>query len=360
MEAIIHKPLPKSKRIKFYIPYQQSEWRCKIKQTNGIWYHPQQKLWSIPNTKENMDFLLELFGSEIKYKQELRAPSIPSKPLSESSTQILEHYYKTLVLKGYSSNTWNTYKTSFIKFLNYFESKNISRLTVEEIEEYIYQLINKYKISEKNQNITINSIKFYYEKCLNKPKNYYKIKRPKRSKELPNILSKSDVKKLIHNTINLKHRAILMTIYSAGLRVSELINLRITDINSKDGNIFIKGAKNKKDRYTVLSSKLLLLLREYYKKYKPSYWLFEGQDGGQYSTSSIQKIFRKQVKANNINPWATPHILRHSFATHLLENGTSLRHIQALLGHSSSKTTEIYTHVMHINNKTITSPMDFL
>jgi len=156
----------------------------------------------------------------------------------------------------------------------------------------------------------------------------------------------------------LKHKTILHTIYGAGLRVGELIRLRVVDIRSEEGYIFIKDSKGKKDRHTVLSKHLLELLREYYKIYKPAYWLFEGQTGGQYSSTSIQSIYRKAVKDTNGNPWSTPHTLRHSFATHLMERGTSLRHIQAALGHNSSKTTEIYTRVLAINNKTIKSPLD--
>jgi len=149
-------------------------------------------------------------------------------------------------------------------------------------------------------------------------------------------------------------------LYSAGLRCGEITRLRITDVCSDDGFLFVKSSKSKKDRRAVLSLKLLDLLRDYYKRYKPNYWLFEGQEGGQYSSSSIQKLYRKYAQQANINPWSTPHTLRHSYATHLLENGCSLRQVQASLGHSSSKTTEIYTHILYINNKTIKSPLDDL
>ncbi|MBN7817010.1 tyrosine-type recombinase/integrase [Algoriphagus pacificus] len=136
------------------------------------------------------------------------------------------------------------------------------------------------------------------------------------------------------------------------------MKLRVRDIHSDEGYIFIKGAKGKKDRKTVLSPVLLTLLRKYYLAYKPSYWLFEGQEGGQYSATSIQAVFRRAVEKSNSNPWATVHSLRHSFATHLLQKGTNLRYVQVLLGHESSKTTEIYTHVLSISNKNIQSPLD--
>ena len=142
--------------------------------------------------------------------------------------------------------------------------------------------------------------------------------------------------------------------------MSELLNLRIKDIHSREGYVFIKGGKGKKDRHTVLSPKLVLLLRVYFKKYRPAYWLFEGQSRDKYTSSSVQKIFRRAVEKAQANPRATPHTLRHSFATHCLQNGMNLRQVQTMPGHSSSKTTEIYTHVLAINNKTVTSPLDFL
>lgn len=152
----------------------------------------------------------------------------------------------------------------------------------------------------------------------------------------------------------------MYTIYSAGLRVGEVVRLRICDVRSDDGFLFIKDSKGKKDRHTVLSPILLEILREYYRKYKPAYWLFEGQDGGQYSTKSIQEVFRKAAKDSNANPWSTPHTLRHSFATHLMQHGVNIRYIQTALGHSSSKTTEIHTCVLNITNKTLKSPLDML
>ncbi|MBK8080500.1 MAG: tyrosine-type recombinase/integrase [Saprospiraceae bacterium] len=178
------------------------------------------------------------------------------------------------------------------------------------------------------------------------PREYYDIQRPKRSQSLPNVLSKQEVAAILSAPKNIKHKAILLIIYSAGLRISEAIQLRISDIHSKEGYIFIKGGKGKKDRKSVLSPIALDVLRTYYKAHKPSYWLFEGQDGGQYTAKSIQNIFIAAVEASKSNPWATVHTLRHSFATHLLASGTNLRYIQTLLGHSSSKTTEIYTHAL--------------
>jgi len=237
---------------------------------------------------------------------------------------------------------------------------DLKQITKEQIEGFVYQLIKENNISESYQNQMINAIKAYYEHVLGLPREFYEIERPKKSVKIPNILSEEEVYKIIQNPKNLKHQAILWTIYSGGLRISEVINLRLADINSKDGYIFIKGAKGKKDRKTILSEYLIIMLRNYYVKFKPAYWLFEGQTGGKYSVTSIRNIFRKAVKNTNSNPWATVHTLRHSFATHCIQNGVNMRHIQNMLGHSSPKTTEIYTKTIEINNKKIKSPLDNL
>jgi len=360
MKVIIFPQSPKSKRIKFHIPYQLKEVREKIKRLNTTWYHPTQKLWSIINTRDAKKQLFGILGDQ----WEMAKQSAPLKvvdtrvQLSESSKKALEEMHQKIVLKAYSLSTLKTYKAFFFKFLCYFNSRNLKDVTKEEIEAFLYKVMVKERLSESAQNQFVNAIKFYYEQVLGQPREYYDIQRPKKSKDLPNVLCKEDVKRLLDQPKNIKHKAILATMYSAGLRLGEIINLRIEDIRSKEGYIFIKGAKGKKDRRTILSAKLLELLRAYFRKEKPAYWLFEGQTGGQYSGRSIQAIFRRAAKEAGINPWATPHTLRHSFATHLLQQGVNLRHIQTLLGHSSSKTTEIYTHVLNVNNKSFESPLD--
>ena len=285
---------------------------------------------------------------------------IEMRKLNKNATEALFELEKTLILKHYSDSSVRSYKTNFAYFLSNFMEHDLRQITKDQIEGFIYQLIKKNKISESKQNQLINSIKAYYEHVLGLPREYYDIKRPKKSINLPNVLSENEVFAIINSPKNLKHRAILTTIYSAGLRISELSNLRIVDIHSEEGYIYVKDSKGKKDRKSILSNHLVLLLREYYKEFRPSYWLFEGVNGGKYSSSSITSIFRKAVKASNANPWATVHTLRHSFATHCLQNNVHMRHIQNMLGHNSPKTTEIYTKTIEINNKNITSPLDNL
>ncbi len=184
------------------------------------------------------------------------------------------------------------------------------------------------------------------------------IQRPRKAKKLPVVLSENEVKLLLQQVKNIKHKSILFTIYSAGLRRSEVLHLKLIDIDSERNCIIVKGAKGNKDRNTLLSKKLLLLLREYYKVYKPKEYLFEGATGRRYSITSIRKIYGNALVKSGIKKKAHLHTLRHSFATHLLERGTDIRYIQALLGHSSSKTTEIYTHITTKGFDTIESPLD--
>lgn len=360
MSVIIYNINAKAYRVKIRIPFEFTELRIAIKKMQSSWYHPNQKLWSVKNQSQYIDQIKALCNGDYKEIEMEKPKKLPTKKLSEKSLNILDSLVQKLTLLGYSKNTIKSYNGAIIQFLTYFEAFEIEQLNKEQIEQFVYHLKVKNKISESKQNTIINAIKFYYEKVLGKPREFYEITRPKKSINLPNVMSRDEVKSLFRHTHNIKHRAILMTIYSAGLRLSEVTNLRIEDILSEEGSIFIKDSKNKKDRYTVLSPVLLETLRKYYLQHRPSYWLFEGIEGGKYSTSSIQKIFRRSVKQANVNPWSTPHTLRHSFATHLLENGASMRQVQAALGHASSKTTEIYTHILYVNNKVMQSPMDLL
>ena len=267
-------------------------------------------------------------------------------------------YLEKLIQKRYSQNTIKTYVSYMSSFMEEFNNRNPGSVTTPEINEYILKLIRTKGISSSQQNQRINAIKFYFEQVLGRKKAYYQLDRPKKDKRLPKILTVEEVELILKHCENLKHKCILMTLYSGGLRRSELINLKITDIDSQRMLIRITNSKGNKDRNTLLSEKLLKLLRDYYRYHKPKIWLFEGQGGGQYSATSIANIFRKAIRKAQITKHATPHTLRHSFATHLLEQGINLRYIQELLGHSSIKTTEIYTHVSSKQLSKIKNPLD--
>lgn len=268
-------------------------------------------------------------------------------------------YVEKLKLKKYSNNTIKTYVNCFEKFINHFSHISLNNLSEIEIRAYLSYLIDL-DFSNSYLNQVINSIKFYYEIVLGMPNRFYEIERPRKQKKLPVVLSKDEVKNLISKTLNIKHRCIISLLYSAGLRRSELLNLKINDIDSKRMLIHIKDAKSNKDRYTLLAQSILEDLRNYYLQHKPKLYLFEGINHEKYSGTSVGKVISQAAKRTNIKKVVTPHTLRHSFATHLLESGTDLRYIQTLLGHSSSKTTEIYTHVAISSFDSIKNPLDLL
>jgi site-specific recombinase XerD len=272
--------------------------------------------------------------------------------------EVLRKYKDLLIQKRYSQNTQDIYYSYFKDFCLYFIKKELVDITTTQINSYILDLIKSKNISISQQNQRINAIKFYYEKVLGRKKEYYELHRPRKENKLPKVLSKNEIKRIFEVTNNLKHKCILMLIYSAGLRRSELLNLTFNDIDSERMVIHIYEAKGKKDRISLLSDNLLQLLRQYYKEYRPNKYLFEGQNGGKYSASSVANILKKAARKAGIRKTVTPHMLRHSFATHLLEQGTDLRYIQELLGHASSKTTEIYTHVSKKAIDKIKNPID--
>ena len=204
------------------------------------------------------------------------------------------------------------------------------------------------------------SIRYLYLKVLHKPLPDNFSMQQRRPDKLPVVLSQKEIYKLIKVTVNIKHKTILLLIYSAGLRLGELLNLKLSDIDSNSLKIHIRNSKGKKDRYIMLSKNVLKLLREYYNSYTPKEYIFEGQYGGKYSPTSVQNIFRASLKKTGIKKKATVHTLRHSFATHLLDNGTDIRYIQELLGHKRLETTQIYTHISSYSINKIKSPADNL
>lgn len=268
-----------------------------------------------------------------------------------------EEYLLKLELKKYANNTVKTYVTCFEAFINYYKQHELLEINEDLIRKYLQKLIQDGK-SNSYVNQAVNSIKFYYEVVLGMPNRFYSIERPRAENKLPKVISKEEVLAIINATNNIKHKCIVSLLYSAGLRRSELLNLKITDIDSKRMLIRVEGAKGNKDRMTLLSKNILEILRLYFKEYKPKNWLFEGAKGGIYGGESVLKIIKSACKKANIKRNVTPHTLRHSFATHLLEAGTDLRYIQTLLGHSSSKTTEIYTHVATKQFNNIVNPLD--
>ena len=265
-----------------------------------------------------------------------------------------------LELAGYSPKTIKSYLMHVNHFSNHF-AKPLDSLKIKEIREYLHYLITIKQVSNSYVNCAYSALKFYFQTTLNRFWDIHKIPRAKKVKKLPSVLSMSDIKKIFDVTTNLKHKAILMTTYSAGLRVSEVANLKISDIDSSSMQIFINQGKGNKDRYSLLSQANLSILRKYFKQYKPQHWLFEGVPSDKpISNRSIQRIFKTSKEKAGISKNASLHTLRHSFATHLLEAGTDITYIQKLLGHADIKTTCVYLHLKKINTIKITSPLDIM
>lgn len=273
--------------------------------------------------------------------------------------EIPDSYINKLQLKRYALNTSRIYCSMFGKYINYYIEREIDELDENDIREYLSYLIRQGK-SPSFQNQMINAIKFYYEVVLNMPRRFYHLERPRKEKPLPKVLSVEEVTTMINSTTNRKHRCILILLYSGGLRRSELLQLKPTDIESNRMLIRIESSKGKRDRYTVLSPMALKELRHYYREYRPEHYLFEGKKANKYSETSVINIVKAAAKRAGIQRNITPHMLRHSFATHMLDRGINLRHIQNLMGHESTKTTEIYTHVSISSLQGVKSPLDFL
>jgi integrase/recombinase XerD len=353
-------------RLKISIPYSKKIVEF-LKTVPGHTWKAEYKIWLIPFTTTYLDTIkkmLEQEGRPYTYKDTSIPVAIGSKvPKPDPATYIKvcpAEYIDKLVLRRYSPNTIRTYKAFFTDFINYFSDKKIDAISEDDIRKYILYLIEQRQVSESYQNQAINAIKFYYEKVKGGERKVYYIDRPIKSVKLPKVLSEEEVIKILSTITNLKHRCIIFLIYSSGLRLSEVANLTIKDVLSDRGLLFVKGGKGKKDRTTILSEKVLKLMRSYYKEYKPKVYLFEGIEGGKYSKRSIQQILKTALQKASYAKGASIHTLRHSFATHLLERGTDLRYIQALLGHESSRTTEIYTHITTKGIDKIKSPLDNL
>ncbi|MCA1919860.1 MAG: site-specific integrase [Flavobacterium piscis] len=263
--------------------------------------------------------------------------------------------------KRYSKNTIKTYTEALKTFLMFYKRKPITEITNDDVIFFNNEYILKNNFSASYQNQIVNSIKLYFKTIKNVNIETEQIHRPKRPKLLPNVLSKEEIKLILNAHNNIKHKTMLSLIYACGLRRSELLQLKPNNVESKRGLLIVKQAKGRKDRVVPISEKIIEMLREYYKMYRPEIWLFEGQNAGeQYSEKSLQNVLKQALEKAKIKKPVTLHWLRHSYATHLLEAGTDLRYIQELLGHKSSKTTEIYTHVSTKSLQNIKSPFDDL
>lgn len=341
--------------------------------TMNCWYLPytntiRQDLFQLLKHKVYLDYDdLKVISIEEKPDsiKEIKKPVIvPHKELQNISSEVSEkiiEFKNWLRSKRYSESTIRTYTDAIKTFLRYYSGKPITEITNDDVVLFNnhYILANNYSASFQSQ--VIGAIRLFYRIVEQKTIDLETLHRPKRAKRLPNVLSKEEVKLILSASRNLKHKAMLSLIYSCGLRCGELLRLEPMHLDSNRGLLIIKGAKGNKDRVSPLSQKTVEMLKEYLNACKPKRFLFEGINPGEpYDDRSLQQVIKQCVLRAGIKKPVTLHWLRHSYATHLLENGTDLRYIQEILGHKSSKTTEIYTHVSNKNLQQIRSPFDFL
>lgn len=269
-------------------------------------------------------------------------------------------YREQLLLKGYSHNTIKTYCNEFAQLLFSLKDNPVESLTPDLLRRYCVYCIQKLKISENQMHSRLNAMKFYFEQVLHLEKFFFDIPRPKKPQLLPKALNVDEIKRLFAAVENLKHKVALQLCYGMGLRVSEIVQLKLGDIDSKAMRVQVCNAKGKKDRYVNLPHSILPDLRTYYLQYRPKEFLFEGQYGGSWSVRSVQVVFKSAMKKAGIHKAVGIHGLRHSYATHLLEQGTDISYIQELLGHEDVKTTMGYTKVALKNVSNVESPLDKL
>lgn len=271
----------------------------------------------------------------------------------------IQQFAQRLKVQRYAPNTQQAYLSNLTVFLSFFQ-KDPKDIQVAEIESFINHKVLVDKISTSHQKALVGAIKKFYELVYQQNLQLSFLYPKRKVHDLPRFFSKKEVKEILDATENLKHKAILSTIYACGLRLNELLNLKLTDIKSEEKLVLIRQAKGNKDRVVQLPEKLLLLLRTYFVEYKPQVFLFEGQFGGQYSARSVQQILKNAMRKANIKSNGSVHTLRHSYATHLLNAGIDVRMVQELLGHQSIKTTQIYTHITDKQKKSVISPIDLL
>lgn len=359
MKAAVSLRLSEARTVfQVFFPYSNSGLRTALLGA-GVYYAAAARGYLLPATPEavaQLQAACEPLGL-LLHVSPTPALAVPMPPPTPHEA-LLSRYCQFIALKRYSPQTLKNYRGAFQLFLARHTPRLPFELAKQDVLDYLAGRVAA-GISEAYQNLLINAIKFYYEQVEGQPRQYYDVPRPKRPLQNPKLLAKEEVKALLQGTDNLKHRAMLMLAYGLGLRLGEVLALTPVDIDSKRMALYVRGGKGKKDRNLPLPESLLQLLREQFRQFRPTTFLFEGvQPGGPYSPRSLQQVVKQAAERASIHRPISLHMLRHSYATHLLEGGTDIRMIQELLGHASIKTTEIYTHVAQRTR--VASPLDDL
>lgn len=362
-------------RFKVFVPPYRRDWIEVVRQIPGRAWNAQLKYWSVPYVKDSFRRLWQNPGrafltlhfeiradipeTHVNRRQPLVAKAPPKEPLPKAQQVALTKLEENLILESKSWRTVKTYTSLFRQFLLFSGSNFLpEEAKATDIERFLLKKRQQEQASDSQMNQLINALNAYFVRVRERPELTSKLRRPRRKQKLPNVFSEDEIKRLLSACRNLKHKCMLILIYSGGLRRSELLDLRVEDLNAERGTIYIKNGKGGKDRYTFYSETAKRFLLPYLKQYKPRHYLFEGQTGGRYGESSLQSIFETAKTRSGVNRFVTLHGLRHSFATHLVEKGTPLHVVQQLLGHRSLKTTEVYLHISNRYRDSLRSPLD--
>ncbi|MEZ4417978.1 MAG: tyrosine-type recombinase/integrase [Gemmatimonadota bacterium] len=328
----------------------------------GRRYDPARRVWLVPGAERTLAALRAAFGVE-RLVVRGRDPADAAGTSDRDPEGALERVRHALLLRGYGRSTAKVYLGQLRRFLTWC-GDGVPRLpedTAERAQAYLVELVEERGVSRSYQSQVVSALRFLCESVLGEPTLALRIPRPKKERLLPAVLSPGEVSRLLRKTRNPKHRALLMLLYSAGLRVSEVVRLKPEDLDLERGLLRVRRAKGRKDRYTLLAKKAVAAVTLYRDAYPTEHWLFPGEREDRHLTPrSVQRIVKRSARAAGIAKNVTTHTLRHSFATHLLEGGTNLRVIQELLGHESARTTQIYTHVAQSTLESVRSPLDNL
>ena len=342
----------------------------EIRAIRGRVWSVMHKCWYVPDTpqtRERFGITLNLMkddagkvtGGMDSYGHQSTNLTAFEKLPEDVKNKLLE-FRRWMEQHRYSEQTIRNYLNHLSQFFVYMRDVDLKEVTAADVVRFNHDVIIKLKLSVSYQRVVTGAIKLFYSHFFDHKMDIDRLDRPFREKTLPMVLSKEEVQRILKSAENLKHRTMLSTIYSCGLRRGELLGLKTVDLDRDRNLIRIVQAKGRKDRYVPFSEKLKGMLDQYFLAYNPKVYVFEGQTGGQYSARSIALVLEHAVAKSGVKKKVTLHTLRHSYATHVLDAGTDLRYIQEILGHSSPKTTMIYTHVSSRRIGEIRSPLDDL
>jgi len=356
-EKVVHKNKERTKLVFDF----NVEIMSILKTLEDVAWSRTMNCWHMPNNESTMgDLKNKCKGLARIVEKDKPGKSISAKDSYKDHNEVLQQFKMYLKNRRYSDQTVKNYVLRIEQFLRFYKNKSVDLITNADVQIFNYECIIKKKASFALQNQFITALKLFLNVVSECRIEIDKLERPKGSRRLPEVFSKKQIEQIIRSTQNQKHKTMMLLTYGCGLRRSEIGNIELSDVSSDRKLLLIRKAKGKKDRYVPLSEKMVETLRVYYKNYKPKKYLFETAPGKPYPGESAYKVFKRSLDISKIEKNVGIHSLRHSYATHLLEGGTDLRYIQEILGHKSSKTTEIYTHVSNRNISNINSPADDL